>query len=664
VNGGASELEREALAAAQMREALLPRAARRALGVVHTPLPLVQCALARVERALAQDFGIAQGLASPRVCVLDPALGSGVWLAALLARLHGRGAPAGLLGFDSDAAALQDAAALLHEPARAQGVALTLHAGNTLAQRDPWPAGDALRVILGNPPWGARSLSRGLALSDAQLREFLCDAAGQPLAERRSGVLSDDYVRFFAWALAQARSAPAGAVVCLVTNGSYLEGPVHRGMRAALCRTFESIELIDLGGNPRTSRGEERDEAVFPVRLGAALALLVRGGRRAGTSCHVSYVRLSGRRADKLAALSGALPAERVFAPRAPWFRFRPPARSAPEPAGFGLHEAFPFHREGVQTNRDALATAPTRELLLARLWQIARGELALAGARHFDPQLARTRLLSALERDPEACIGRLWYRPCEERAYVALAPLCHRPRPGLARAAAGSRLCLLSTRKEPGAARWNMFGAVRGTAESSFLSARSACRTRVFPSHGPEGEPNLDAALAARLGELLGSAPTPEQLIAYALGVLGAPRFRAEQEEQLRHDYARLPWPRDATLFGARVRAGERFVRLLDPAPLPLPEALALEGELPPEQELERAQLRWLAPNRIQIAQGAEIGAGAQDSLRAQVGHHRLVELAYGARGRASVAQVLSACARALLWSEAEKCADASYLV
>jgi SAM-dependent methyltransferase len=656
-----SELEQAALRAARAREAQLERAHQRALGVVHTPLPLVHFGLERVERALVEDFGLS-GLDSEQLLVLDPAAGTGLWLAALLARLRGRGRPAGVIGIEADAAALESAQTLLAPEAQRLGVPLTLRRANTLALRDPWPS-EALRVIVGNPPWGARSLSRGLALSDAWLGEFRHDHTGAALAERRSGVLSDDYVRFFRWALEQARQAPQGALVCLVTNGSYLAGPVHRGMRAALAAAFARIEVFDFGGNPRTSRGSEPDEGVFPVRLGAALTLLVRPPRACPGLARVTFTRLRGRRADKLAALAApGLPAEQL-APAAPWFQFRPLPRTLDARAGFSLEQAFPFHREGVQTNRDAIATAPTRALLLERLGAIARGELALAGARHFDPQLARARIARALERDPETCIGTFWYRPFEARAYVTEAPLCHRPRPHLARAAAASELCLLSSRKEPGGAAWNMFAAVRGSADSSFLSTRSACRTRVFPSHSPDGEPNLARSVVERLGELLGAAPAPVQVIHYVLGVLGAPLFRAEHQAALKLDYPRLPWPRDARGFSALASAGERFVALLEGPDPAAPAGLAVEGVLPAAHELRRSQLRHLTPGRLRVAAGAEISAGPEGSLDAQVGHHRLVELAYGARGSATLPALLRACARALMWSDAEKAADAAYL-
>ena len=93
---------------------------------------------------------------------------------------------------------------------------------------------------------------------------------------------------------------------------------------------------------------------------------------------------------------------------------------SAPRLAdGLGLDAAFPFQREGVQTNRDELVSDPDRAVLRARLERIARGELALPAARHLDPERARRALAHALEQSPDALIGELAYRPLEARFMV-----------------------------------------------------------------------------------------------------------------------------------------------------------------------------------------------------------------------------------------------------
>ncbi|HEX6245385.1 MAG TPA: type ISP restriction/modification enzyme [Polyangiales bacterium] len=666
-----SALERAAARAAREREVSTSKQELKRLGVVPTPHALVRFALGRVQHALHADLGLEEGLASADIEIVDPAVGTGNWLSTLLSLLSEAEAapgPARILGLDTDPQALAAARSLLTPAAQRWRGELALREANTLALPDVWSAHARVRVVVGNPPWGARSANRGLALSDAWLREFHHDPQGVPLHERRAGVLSDDYVRFFRWALQQAREAPHGAVVCLVTNASYLDGPVHRGMRGALLHAFDRIEVVDLGGNSLRGAGGARDQPLFPVRVGAALTLAVRR-RQTRPSARISFAALRGDRVEKQRALAAGALDWRTFAPAAPGFEFRPLARAASAPVtGFALHEAFLFHAEGVQTNRDELATASDSQVLLARLQRIAHGLLTLPASGHFSPELARARIAGALDGPHEALIGQLAYRPFELRAYCKLTPLCHRPRPQLAQAVARSSLCLLSTRKQLGADGWNMFAPVAALAESSFLSTRSACRTRVFPSHAADGSSNLSHPVAERIAERIGRLPHAEEVVAYAAGVLGSPRFRREYAADLARDYARLPWPHAAAAFAASVAAGQRFAALLrldDQAVGALERAsnaLFVRGATELGAEVPRRALRWLSPHLLELGGTAQIGASSGSSLTACVGQQRIVESAWRGAGPATITAVLAACARALMWAEAEQAADDAY--
>src|SRR5690606_21336320 len=128
-------------------------------------------------------------------------------------------------------------------------------------------------LVLGNPPWAAKSGSAARAASDALLADFRRDERGAPLDQRKLGVLPDDYVRFLRWGAEVVRRAPGGGALAMVTNGSYLDGAVHRGVRAALLRWFAWVDIIDLGGSALLARepGSAPDQNVFGVRPGPAV---------------------------------------------------------------------------------------------------------------------------------------------------------------------------------------------------------------------------------------------------------------------------------------------------------------------------------------------------------------------------------------------------------
>ena len=60
---------------------------RKQLGVWYTPAEVVRYMVARVDKALKDDLGIADGLAGENVYVLDPCCGTGAYLAEVLRRI-------------------------------------------------------------------------------------------------------------------------------------------------------------------------------------------------------------------------------------------------------------------------------------------------------------------------------------------------------------------------------------------------------------------------------------------------------------------------------------------------------------------------------------------------------------------------------------------------
>ncbi len=557
------------MAAAATRDASLSDRERRSHGVVHTPSALARFVAERCDHHLKRlGFG---GLADERVTVIDPACGPGIFLAAV-ATVAGSGVRC--VGVDRDPAALEVAGRVLSPLDQ-----LTLLETDALESLDVFAETDAL-VVLGNPPWSGRSASR-TPLLDQLLVDFRVDVDGKtPLQERKVGVLSDVYVRFLRWAFEGLRRAPSGGVLGLVTNASFLDGPVHRGMRAAMGRWSEAIEVFDFGGSALTARDTQVDDNVFGVRPAAVATFATRTATTSEVeSARPSLVRLWGTRAEKLRALSSATPEALEVPVGAPWRR---PAKNAPVrwPAGFvGLDALFEFHREGVQSNRDAAAIDPDRQVLLQRLRDFAAGRavppaILERASGHYDPALARRRVRDALASDPDASFVReLAYRPGDTRWFVAIAPLCHRPRHALLQAMDHSAGALLSVRKDRGNKPYTHFGWATHAPDNCFLSARSSCRTRAFPTHTPDGSENLTAAGR----DWFASA---EEGLLCALAVLASETYRRRFEWLLRQDHPRLPEPRD---LGAVVEAGRALRDCL------------LKGRRDPEDMGERGH--WRVP-------------------------------------------------------------------
>jgi len=311
---------------------------RKDLGVWYTPPEIVRYMVARVDQALRDELKIPDGLADPRVHVLDPCCGTGAYLVEVLktiaATLDAKG-PDALGGSDLKQAAvsrvfgfeilpapfvvahlqlgllLQNAGAPLSEAKNervgvyltnaltgwepAQGPKLHLQFPELEEERDAAEEvkqSKPILVILGNPPYNAFA---GTSPDEEQgLVEPYKKGLNTPVASGGWGIkkfnLDDLYVRFFR--LAERRIAANEGVVCYVSNFSYLSDPSFVVLRQRFLAEFDTLHFDSLNGDSRetgklTPEGKP-DPSAFSteynregIRVGTAIGLLVRTKERA-----------------------------------------------------------------------------------------------------------------------------------------------------------------------------------------------------------------------------------------------------------------------------------------------------------------------------------------------------------------------------------------------
>jgi predicted helicase len=86
--------------------------------------------------------------------------------------------------------------------------------------------------------------------------------------------LADPYVKAIRWA---SDRLGAEGVVAFVTNSGFLDAVATDGMRKHLARDFESIFILDLGGNVRKNpKLSGTTHNVFGIQIGVSINLLVR----------------------------------------------------------------------------------------------------------------------------------------------------------------------------------------------------------------------------------------------------------------------------------------------------------------------------------------------------------------------------------------------------
>ena len=382
-------------------------ALRKQLGVWYTPGEVVRYMVARVDRALKDDLGIADGLAAENVYVLDPCCGTGAYLAEVLRRIaanlegQGLGALAGarvkqagterVFGFEIMPAPFVVAhlqvgltmqeldAPLADDETERAGVFLT----NALTGWEPrttkplpFPELEEERdraervkrdtpilVVLGNPPYNGFA---GMAVDEER---GLSEAYRTTRRVRRpeGQGLNDLYVRFFRMAERRIAEQTGQGVVCFISNYSWLDGLSFTGMRERYLEAFDAVRIDCLNGDKyRTGKvapDGTPDPSIFStegdpvgIQVGTAIATLVRKAEHEPAEA-VAFRHLWGQTkpAELIAAAEAAPDAlygtvEPILPLGLPFVRTAVSAEWFDWPA---LPELFPTSFPGVKTSRD-----------------------------------------------------------------------------------------------------------------------------------------------------------------------------------------------------------------------------------------------------------------------------------------------------------------------
>lgn len=323
---------------------------RKQLGVWYTPPEIVRYMVARVDAVLRAELGVADGLADPRVVVLDPCCGTGSFLVETLgliaARLRERGGDAlsaqdlkraatgRVFGFEIMPAPFVIAHWQVGTLLAAAGAPLAaggderaaVYLTNALTGWRP-PRGPRQRlllpeleperdaaervkreapilVVIGNPPYNA------FAGTSPDEEEGLVEPYKRGL-QRDWGIrkfnLDELYVRFLRVAERRIVERSGRGVICFVSSYSYLSDPSFVVVRRHLLEGFDAIWIDSLNGDSRetgkTTPDGEPDPSAFSteynregIRLGTAIGLFVRRGLPEAVGPSVRYRDLWGVR--------------------------------------------------------------------------------------------------------------------------------------------------------------------------------------------------------------------------------------------------------------------------------------------------------------------------------------------------------------------------------
>lgn len=144
-----------------------------------------------------------------------------------------------------------------------------------------------LLVILGNPPYNAKSKNKGKEILE------LLQTYKQGLNEKNIQPLNDDYIKFMRFAqwklLEQSKSGlfeSKQGLLGFITNNSFISGKIHRKMRESLYKSFDEIYILNLHGSDKDAKN---DENVFDIKIGVCISLFVKNKGEPSDGAKVYY---------------------------------------------------------------------------------------------------------------------------------------------------------------------------------------------------------------------------------------------------------------------------------------------------------------------------------------------------------------------------------------
>ncbi len=573
-------------------------ALRKSAGVYYTPDSVTDFIIRAVDHLLKRDFDKDEGLADPSVKLLDPATGTGTFLARAYRQVHEtmleerNGAfwterakthlAKNFYGFERLPAAYTLAHIKLRLLLTTLGVELTdkerlpIYLADTMMNRVPEQSeivnldvltreireaakardAEKILVVVGNPPYSGNS-SNPSKTADGKLTfiggliQDYYSMDGRPLGEKNPKWLQNDYVKFIRFAQSRIERTGAG-IVAFITDNSYLDNPTFRGMRRSLMQSFDEIYLIDLHGNSKkkeTAPDGSKDENVFDITQGVSIALMIRRTDKPAGVIH--HLDVYGSRKSKYDLLKSAsldsLPFTEL-SPNTPAYLFIPQEQEArvEYEKGTPINQVFPINTIGIVTGQDnnALAYSLEDAKILARNANVSEDKII-----------------------------PIYYKPLDLRQGVYDASLITRNRAQVMRHLLDEKnVAFIFTRSaSPIPPYTHVFASRHGVLGRYFVDA--ACITYFAPLYkypteneaamGIGREPNLSPAFMAALNERIESLATPEEVFHYAYAVFHAPTYRTRYAEFLKTDFPRLPLPRDAESFETLAAFGAKLVAL-----------------------------------------------------------------------------------------------------
>jgi predicted helicase len=363
-------------------------------GIVYTPQPIVNFMVRSVEEILQKEFG--RSLGDQGVHILDPFVGTGNFIVRIMQEIKATDLqykyenelhcnevmllPYYIASMNIEHAYFERTGEYkafpgiclvdtfeLSEPEQASLSFVTKENAERVQKQKSAP----IFVIVGNPPYNAWQVDESDNNKNRKYPELDRDISLTYRKDSKAGLtiaVADPYVKAIRWA---SNRIGAEGVVAFVTNDSFIDQNAFDAMRRHLAADFDTIYLLDLGGNVRKNpKLSGTTHNVFGIQVGVSINLFIRRKSDQRRSARIWYSRVDEwwRKEEKYKFLDGVKSRSGVD-----WNNITPDSEfnwltgelqgefKAFLPLGIKRREAadgreavFATFSNGVKTNRDA----------------------------------------------------------------------------------------------------------------------------------------------------------------------------------------------------------------------------------------------------------------------------------------------------------------------
>ena len=629
---------------------------RKSKGVWYTPQPVVGFIVRAVDEILQREFGLSGGLADysmierevaveqskdknavdgmkhekrkfHRVQILDPATGTGTFLAEVVNQIYDRYRDnqgiwqqyveqhllPRLHGFEilmaSYAVAHIKLDMLLGETGYQHKTDKRLHVylTNSLEESNneprtlfaQWLSREAteanvikrdcpVMVMIGNPPYSISSQNNGKWITNL-IADYKKD-----LNEKNIQPLSDDYIKFIRLGQEYVEKNGEG-VIAYISNNSFIDGIIHRQMRKSLLDSFSHIYILNLHGSSKRKEvapDGSKDENVFDIQPGVSINIFVKR-KDEKELCKVHYYELFGSRQfkyEQLNSLSISNTLWEELKPEKPQYFFVPKDFTLQEEyeKGFKIDELFVKYNNGIETGKDEFFYGFEKDTYTSFL-KGCFNDKEICCKRFEFKDTNDFRLLSSFMNAvfDDKNIKEVNYRPLDKRYCYYDYTMQRRPAYSIMKNLFKENIGLTVSRQGQaiGGDNWN------GVFCGKYITDKNIYRRGggiVFPLYiykenmGQEERiVNFNIELYNRIAESISYAYCtddnryvdlgagfdgvlyPLELFDYIYAVLHSPSYRERYKEFLKIDFPRIPYPTDREKFLDLVEKGEKLRQL-----------------------------------------------------------------------------------------------------